>query len=69
MSEALSKDNLHKNSFFDFFPTPRFLELAKTGVAFSDEDVRLAEYSKDYSALCGLFESLPQKALVDFFTD
>lgn len=33
------------------------------------EDVRLAEYSKDYSALCGLFESLPQKALVDFFTD
>ena len=33
------------------------------------EEFRLAQYSADYSALCGLAESIPRKALVDFFAD
>ncbi|MFZ2048869.1 MAG: pilus assembly protein PilM [Minisyncoccia bacterium] len=39
-----------KRSFFDFFPTPRFLELSKVGVAFSDQNIHLVEFKKSHRA-------------------
>lgn len=32
------------------------------------EEMRLAQYTKDYSALCGLLESIPKKHLIEYFT-
>ena len=48
MVQVLSKLNKHKSSFFDLFPTPRFLELTKVGVAFSDQDIHVIEFKKSY---------------------
>ncbi len=39
-----------KRNFFDFFPTPRFLELSKVGVAFSDQDIHVVEFKKSHRA-------------------
>jgi len=39
-----------KRSFLDFFPTPRFLELSKVGVAFSDQDIHVVEFKKSQRA-------------------
>jgi Tfp pilus assembly PilM family ATPase len=38
-------------SFFDFFPTPRFLEMPATGLSITDAGVRLVEFKKQSGVL------------------
>lgn len=35
---------LHKKSFFDYFPAPRFLKMSTVGLALSDDAIRIVEF-------------------------
>jgi hypothetical protein len=41
----------HKSSFFDFFPTPKFLEMPAPGLSISDRGAHLMDFSHDKEGL------------------
>ena len=50
MADVLSTTNKRAKKFSDFFPTPRFLELSKVGVAFSDQQIHVVEFKQSHHA-------------------
>ena len=70
MSEVLVVPNMHKKSFLDFFPVPKFLVLSTVGLSISDRTIRFVEFknkagSDDLELEHSIEYPLPAGAVVD----